>query len=217
MGSQEKDTEKVSITVASGDTNGERDGIGDRSTAGTGTDTPTTAAEKTAAKKTPRRRTKKASEAASKKAPTPTTEVKQTRKPRQSRAAKQKALAEESANLFIGLVNEVAVGMLGENARMTPTEQVMTQTSLTRMLERASPQAIERVSHITDPIMLGLGLVLWGGRLVTMTKPPAPPLTEEKPSSPQTELPLEWGGIAVGDMNHERDHAQDFMGAVNAE
>lgn len=97
---------------------------------------------------------------AAKKAPAPKP------KPDQAAAAPLSlADAKSAVSGLVDLVNMLTVARLGPDAVMSPIERGMIEAPAARIMQRMTPAAAQRVSALSDPLLLGVGLLMWGTRL----------------------------------------------------
>lgn len=72
---------------------------------------------------------------------------------------------------------------LGDECRMTTTEQAMISDPLKRIMERADKETNEIISQWSDPIMLVLGLTAWGVRVWKIVEARNPKGDDDGPSN----------------------------------
>jgi hypothetical protein len=62
------------------------------------------------------------------------------------------------------------VGTIGPHAALTPVERAMVVPPAGRILARADADALAKYAGIMDPLMLGLGLCIWGARVWSVSR-----------------------------------------------
>lgn len=103
-------------------------------------------------------------------------------------------LDRKMAGLFLGVIEGIAVPQLGERARFEPDERRLIEPPLANLIERLTPESARMFSQFADPIMLGVGFLIWGARVFgTPNRPPAAPprptLLRREPVSEPTAAP----------------------------
>ena len=75
--------------------------------------------------------------------------------------------------------------LIGPDATLAEHERALIEPALTRVIDRASPEALERLSAISDPVMIAVGVGLWGMRVLSTRLPKEPKRRTEKRSPEQ--------------------------------
>lgn len=70
-----------------------------------------------------------------------------------------------SASILIGVLDSAAQALVGEMAALTLNERNLIEEPLARIMDRLSPEVVERIQKFSDPMLLLFGLGLWGMRL----------------------------------------------------
>ena len=94
------------------------------------------------------------------------------RPPKREAATKPKAApagdagnAQSTATAILQLAELAAIATLGPFARVNPMERAMIEPSMVRILNRMDADALGRFSALSDPIMLAMGLGMYGLRV----------------------------------------------------
>lgn len=117
------------------------------------------------------------------------------RKTRRNPTARKKDLqvGRENAAIILSLLDGLAVMVLGPDAGMNDFERLMIQEPLERILSRMEWETGEAVNRWMDPIMVIIGLIGWGGRLLQVAeekrKPSKPDDGRYGPKETQTQAP----------------------------
>jgi hypothetical protein len=96
-----------------------------------------------------------------------------TAKPRTRRTntkASRKKEALETTQLLLGMAEAAAIMAGGPDAQMNAFERPIIETSLSRLIENTSDSAIERAVSISTPLMLVVGLGMWGLRVSSLAQ-----------------------------------------------
>ena len=114
-----------------------------------------------------------------------------------------KTVASTTAIVLIGIIDGLATSMIGEDAKMTPSERDLIQAPLARIIGRMDATSLAVVSQWADPIMLAVGLSVWGLRIAVLAKAKEPPKTQDSPKKDnmpeiKPEEPLTPGGDGTG-------------------
>lgn len=94
------------------------------------------------------------------------------RKTRRNPTARKKdrEVGSENAAIILSLLDGLAVTVLGPEAALNDFERLMIQEPLERIMSRMEWQTGEMVNRWMDPILLTIGLIGWGGRLLQIAK-----------------------------------------------
>lgn len=99
----------------------------------------------------------------------------------------------EAARALLTLAEGGLQLAVGERAKMSATERMFIEPPLGRLMGRLNERSAARVSALTDPLMLGIGLLMYGMRLfgAAPAAPTAPsrPNPAPNPSQPPTTPP----------------------------
>jgi len=119
---------------------------------------------------------------------------------KQKRAEAQ-AEAQGISALLLMMLQAIAIQVVGPAAALLPQERQMLNDPLSRILARADKGVMERVQMYADPLMLGMGLLMWGSRLASIVAarraapkpvmraaPPPAPTNSHAPAAPEGEL-----------------------------
>lgn len=125
------------------------------------------------------------------------------RKYTRRKSARTNAISDDSilaASVLIGVLDSAAQGMVGADAAITLNERNLIEEPLGRILDRLSPELVSKIQIVSDPILLAMGLGLWGMRVYKLNQmqtesataqpvptAPAEPVPESKPEdAPET-------------------------------
>lgn len=104
--------------------------------------------------------------------------------------AEAQAEAQGVAALLLMMLQAIAIQVAGPEAALLPQERQMINDPLARILARADKGVMERVQTYADPLMLGMGLLLWGSRLAAIVAAkratPKPTMRAATPPAPAT-------------------------------
>ena len=78
--------------------------------------------------------------------------------------------ATTSAALMIQMCEGMLAGAIGPHAALTPVERAMIVPPAGRMLARADAEKLAKYASVMDPMMLGVGLCIWGARVWTVSR-----------------------------------------------
>lgn len=98
---------------------------------------------------------------------------------------------------LLDLVQLAAMATVGPHAALNPIERGMVEPAAVRILARMDDAAVARYGALADPIVLAMGLGLWGMRIVAAQRQrqAEPPATDTpnraEPSRGTTEPPAE--------------------------
>lgn len=82
--------------------------------------------------------------------------------------AKDRQVGVENAAVILSLLDGLAVSMLGPDAALNDFDRLMIADPLERIMGRLQWETGEAVNRWADPILLVIGLIGWGNRLVTI-------------------------------------------------
>lgn len=88
-------------------------------------------------------------------------------RPRGRKAAQIKAEQDAKAvtPALVGMMESMAVMTIGPEAKFAPMERAMIDPSLARILARMPKESIDKFGGMLDPMVLALGLGMWGLRI----------------------------------------------------
>lgn len=88
--------------------------------------------------------------------------------------------AQQTAALLVIMLDGVVCQFYGQNAAMNENERGMIEPALGRILARMPTKYGKQVQELADPVMLGLGLVMWFVRVQAEHPKPRPTFTAEQ-------------------------------------
>jgi len=108
--------------------------------------------------------------------------------------------ATQASTALLQLVELAALATVGPAGAFTPIERAMVEPSMVRILARMDAATVARYGALADPVVLCLGLGMWGLRIMASRKPAAPPDTANRaqqtaPGMPKA-APAESPGLA---------------------
>jgi hypothetical protein len=83
---------------------------------------------------------------------------------------KDREVGSENAAIILSLLDGLAVTVLGPEASLNDFERLMIQEPLERIMSRIHWETGEAVNRWMDPVLLTIGLIGWGGRLLQIAK-----------------------------------------------
>lgn len=87
----------------------------------------------------------------------------------------------ELANALVMVISGVVQTAFGQYAEMEGNEIDMIANPLVRILDRSTPKTLDQLQKYADPLMLGVGLIAYGARVVSqrpkLVKPNVVPMT----------------------------------------
>jgi hypothetical protein len=89
--------------------------------------------------------------------------------------------AEETVALLLTMADTIAQTSVGPDAAMNIVERMMIEPSLTRLLENTSDVAIERAMSISTPLILAVGVGMWGLRVNKLIQDKQPDMSNTPP------------------------------------
>lgn len=107
-------------------------------------------------------------------------------------AKARKAQAEQTGLVILTIVDGMIQTLLYPECAMTADERAMIEPPLYRILERLDPGLSSTMEKFTDPVMLGMGLVMWGLRIFQVVsdknaEKPRPQPQKAQPTKPVME------------------------------
>lgn len=96
------------------------------------------------------------------------------RKSKSAKVSKQQQANEDAQNILY-TANTIVMASVGPEAAMSPLEYPLIVTPLTKMFE--TTEAFAKAANVANPLMLAVGLAVWGSRIVQVwrAKHPAKP------------------------------------------
>lgn len=92
--------------------------------------------------------------------------------------------------ILLQMIEGMTVPQLGEHARFQPDERKLIEPSLESIMKRMTPEAAQHFSRFADPLMLGVGLLVWGTRVFsTPRQAPGPSRPRPTPIRPEAYQP----------------------------
>jgi hypothetical protein len=117
-------------------------------------------------------------------------------------ARQRKSQAQQTADVLLTITDGMTATLIGPECVMLSNEREMIEPPLSRILERLDPLASALIEKYTDPIMLAMGLAMWGLRIwqvqsarIEAQKKPKPNRLEPMPT-PQAQ-PVSHGETVV--------------------
>jgi hypothetical protein len=75
---------------------------------------------------------------------------------------------------MVATVDAACQGLFGPEAGFNPLEQELIEPPLARILAKADPEKMGQFAALMDPLLLVIGLALWGSRVQKLALPPKP-------------------------------------------
>lgn len=105
----------------------------------------------------------------------------------------------------------LASGLICPEAQFTPEEQALIVPPLVNMLRRMPAESIGAAAAWIDPVLLCFGLIVWGKRVMSITKPPKEPET-----MPLEEATRTHNGYSPTDTMREAEELERARNAMGA-
>ncbi len=126
--------------------------------------------------------------------------------------------AERASGALVESANSLIGAGFGDECRMNKLERQSIEDSLSNILARIEPAALEAVSQWTDPLVLGMGLFSWGTRIAKVLRERELAQAEEAgidtaPSVAPSPAPARTNGKRPGEIGYIPDEG-DYMRAL---
>jgi hypothetical protein len=99
-------------------------------------------------------------------------------------ARQRKSQAQQTADVLLTITDGMTATLIGPDCVMLSNEREMIEPPLSRILERLDPLASALIEKYTDPILLTMGLAMWGLRIFQVQSAKM----EEKKKTPPNKL-----------------------------
>jgi hypothetical protein len=108
-------------------------------------------------------------------------------------STKRKADAVGSASVVVDMVDGLGQSLFGDQGGFQPVERALIEDPLARIIAKTDPAVMGKYADLLDPLLLGVGLVLYASRINKLINPPKvvkpaeTTLSQQLRASPETD------------------------------
>lgn len=91
------------------------------------------------------------------------------------------------------MVDGLGQSLFGDQGGFQPVERALIEDPLARIIAKTDPAVMGKYADMLDPLLLGVGLVIYAARINKLVNPPKPPkpaenrLSQELRATPDTD------------------------------